>query len=58
MTDPRFSKYAMLLSLLKFHSLPSTDTEDNVSFAIEISDTEDNVSFAIEISDNDRETAV
>ena len=45
---PRFSKYPMLLSLLKFHSPPSTDTQDNVSSS----------AVAIEISDNDRETAV
>jgi len=30
LTDPRFSKYLMLLSLLKFHS-PSTVNENNTS---------------------------
>ena len=45
---PWFSKYPMLLSLLKFHSPPSANTQDNVNSS----------AVTIEISDNDRETAV
>ena len=48
LTDPGFSKYPMLLSLLKFHSLSSTDTEDNVSSS----------AVAVQISDDDKETEV
>lgn len=33
LTDPRFSKYPMLLSLLKFHS-PSTVNKDNTSSSV------------------------
>lgn len=44
LTDPRFFKYPMLLSLLKFHS-PSTNSEDSTASVpvrmVELSDSRD-----------------